>query len=205
MGNSIVNCSVAIIYFWVDGKRCNVSIFLYLTVLTVKSHLCFARRAVKIIRLLGRDTVEEIIYSRAVSKLRLTNTVIEEGRFSLLDQAQSAASGLQVRRGPRVWLLFYDYLCSLSLSYLTSCAVTTSCILVNISVDLIVVSLLRVKRLLRKTLSFFLCIIFSLNSHHCSWVRSWSLEWISCSHQRKAPFRKWILGRSWDCPVTGSG
>lgn len=50
------------------------------------------------IRLLGRDTVEEIIYSRAVSKLRLTDTVIEEGRFSLLDQAQSAASGLQVER-----------------------------------------------------------------------------------------------------------
>lgn len=37
------------------------------------------------------------MYSRAVSKLHLTNTVIEEGRFSLLDQAQSAAAGLQVR------------------------------------------------------------------------------------------------------------
>lgn len=48
------------------------------------------------IRLLARDTVEEIMYSRAVSKLQLTNTVIEEGRFSLLDQAQSAAGGLQV-------------------------------------------------------------------------------------------------------------
>lgn len=36
------------------------------------------------------------MYSRAVSKLHLTNTVIEEGRFSLLDQAQSAAAGLQV-------------------------------------------------------------------------------------------------------------
>ncbi|XP_067228903.1 chromodomain-helicase-DNA-binding protein 1-like [Chanodichthys erythropterus] len=53
-------------------------------------------RPVKVIRLLGRDTVEEIIYSRAVSKLRLTDTVIEGGRFSLLDQAQSAASGLQL-------------------------------------------------------------------------------------------------------------
>lgn len=49
------------------------------------------------VRLLARDTVEEIMYSRAVSKLHLTNTVIEEGRFSLLDQAQSAAAGLQVR------------------------------------------------------------------------------------------------------------
>lgn len=53
-------------------------------------------RPVKVIRLLARDTVEEIMYSRAVSKLQLTNAVIEEGRFSLLDQAQSAAGGLQV-------------------------------------------------------------------------------------------------------------
>lgn len=36
------------------------------------------------------------MYSRAASKLHLTNTVIEEGRFSLLDQAQAAAAGLQV-------------------------------------------------------------------------------------------------------------
>uniref|UniRef100_A0A3B4BFK4 Macro domain-containing protein n=1 Tax=Periophthalmus magnuspinnatus TaxID=409849 RepID=A0A3B4BFK4_9GOBI len=50
---------------------------------------------VKIIRLLARDTVEEIMYSRAISKLHLTNTVIEEGRFSLLDQAQSAAAVLK--------------------------------------------------------------------------------------------------------------
>lgn len=48
------------------------------------------------IRLLGRDTVEEIVYSRAVSKLRLTSTVIEEGRFSLLEQPQAAAPALQV-------------------------------------------------------------------------------------------------------------
>lgn len=53
-------------------------------------------RPVKVVRLLARDTVEEIMYSRAVSKLHLTNTVIEEGRFSLLDQAQSAAAGLKV-------------------------------------------------------------------------------------------------------------
>lgn len=36
------------------------------------------------------------MYTRATSKLHLTNTVIEEGRFSLLDQAQAAAAGLQV-------------------------------------------------------------------------------------------------------------
>lgn len=53
-------------------------------------------RPVKVIRLIGKDTVEEIMYCRAVSKLNLTKTVIEDGRFSLLDQAHSAAAGLQV-------------------------------------------------------------------------------------------------------------
>ncbi|KPP68665.1 chromodomain-helicase-DNA-binding protein 1-like [Scleropages formosus] len=61
-----------------------------------RAHRIGQKRAVKVIRLLGRDTVEEIIYSRAASKLQLTNTIIEEGRFSLLDQAQSAAAGLQL-------------------------------------------------------------------------------------------------------------
>lgn len=58
--------------------------------------LFWSCRPVKVVRLLARDTVEEIMYSRAASKLLLTNTVIEEGRFSLLDQAQAAAAGLQV-------------------------------------------------------------------------------------------------------------
>uniref|UniRef100_A0A3Q2WH12 Chromodomain helicase DNA binding protein 1-like n=1 Tax=Haplochromis burtoni TaxID=8153 RepID=A0A3Q2WH12_HAPBU len=61
-----------------------------------RSHRIGQNRPVKVIRLLARDTVEEIMYSRAVAKLQLTNTVIEEGRFSLLDQAQSAAGGLQL-------------------------------------------------------------------------------------------------------------
>ncbi|KAM4628994.1 chromodomain-helicase-DNA-binding protein 1-like [Polymixia lowei] len=61
-----------------------------------RCHRIGQNRPVKVVRLLGRDTVEEIVYSRAVSKLHLTNTVIEEGRFSLLDQAQSAAAGLQL-------------------------------------------------------------------------------------------------------------
>lgn len=61
-----------------------------------RCHRIGQTRPVKVIRLLGRDTVEEIVYSRAVSKLRLTDTVIEEGRFSLLHQAQSAAAGLQL-------------------------------------------------------------------------------------------------------------
>ncbi|XP_038572528.1 chromodomain-helicase-DNA-binding protein 1-like [Micropterus salmoides] len=61
-----------------------------------RCHRIGQNRPVKVIRLLARDTVEEIMYSRAVSKLHLTNTVIEEGRFSLLDQAHSAAAGLQL-------------------------------------------------------------------------------------------------------------
>ncbi|XP_039668073.1 chromodomain-helicase-DNA-binding protein 1-like [Perca fluviatilis] len=61
-----------------------------------RCHRIGQNRPVKVIRLLARDTVEEIMYSRAVSKLHLTNTVIEEGRFSLLDQAQSAAAGLEL-------------------------------------------------------------------------------------------------------------
>ncbi|XP_071202774.1 chromodomain-helicase-DNA-binding protein 1-like isoform X1 [Salvelinus alpinus] len=61
-----------------------------------RCHRIGQTRAVKVIRLLGRDTVEEIVYSRASSKLRLTNTVIEEGRFSLLNHTHSAAAGLQL-------------------------------------------------------------------------------------------------------------
>ncbi|XP_041696684.1 chromodomain-helicase-DNA-binding protein 1-like isoform X1 [Coregonus clupeaformis] len=61
-----------------------------------RCHRIGQTRAVKVIRLLGRDTVEEIVYSRAGSKLRLTNTVIEEGRFSLLNHTHSAAAGLQL-------------------------------------------------------------------------------------------------------------
>ncbi|XP_063747635.1 chromodomain-helicase-DNA-binding protein 1-like isoform X2 [Eleginops maclovinus] len=61
-----------------------------------RCHRIGQNRPVKVIRLLAKDSVEEIMYSRAVSKLHLTNTVIEEGRFSLMDQAQSAAAGLQL-------------------------------------------------------------------------------------------------------------
>uniref|UniRef100_A0A8C5DXW6 Chromodomain helicase DNA binding protein 1-like n=1 Tax=Gouania willdenowi TaxID=441366 RepID=A0A8C5DXW6_GOUWI len=61
-----------------------------------RCHRLGQNRPVKVIRLLARDTVEEIMYSRAVSKLQLTNAVIEEGRFSLTGQAQSATAGLQL-------------------------------------------------------------------------------------------------------------
>ncbi|XP_048855150.1 chromodomain-helicase-DNA-binding protein 1-like isoform X2 [Brienomyrus brachyistius] len=61
-----------------------------------RAHRIGQTRAVKVIRLLARNTVEEMVYTRAVSKLRLTDTVIEEGRFSRLSQAQSADTGLQL-------------------------------------------------------------------------------------------------------------
>jgi len=38
---------------------------------------------VKIIRLIGKNTIEEIILKRAEDKLKLTSTVIKEGEFSL--------------------------------------------------------------------------------------------------------------------------
>ncbi|XP_058021823.1 chromodomain-helicase-DNA-binding protein 1-like isoform X2 [Ahaetulla prasina] len=48
-----------------------------------RAHRIGQKKPVKIIRLIGRDTVEEIIYRRAISKLQLTNTVIEGGQFAL--------------------------------------------------------------------------------------------------------------------------
>ncbi|KAL7988404.1 hypothetical protein Chor_007323 [Crotalus horridus] len=48
-----------------------------------RAHRIGQKKLVKIIRLVGRDTVEEIIYRRAISKLQLTNTVIEGGQFAL--------------------------------------------------------------------------------------------------------------------------
>uniref|UniRef100_A0AAY4E2T3 Chromodomain-helicase-DNA-binding protein 1-like n=1 Tax=Denticeps clupeoides TaxID=299321 RepID=A0AAY4E2T3_9TELE len=61
-----------------------------------RAHRIGQTRKVKVIRLLGRDTVEEIVYRRAMSKLQLTDVVIQEGRFSLLDQVKSAAAGLKL-------------------------------------------------------------------------------------------------------------
>lgn len=95
---------VAICFHCMTQSNINMHL-MSLLCLYMQINSLFDCRPVKVIRLLGRDTVEEIIYSRAVSKLRLTDTVIEEGRFSLLDQAQSAASGLQVERETCPYLL----------------------------------------------------------------------------------------------------
>ncbi|XP_015485900.1 chromodomain-helicase-DNA-binding protein 1-like [Parus major] len=48
-----------------------------------RAHRIGQHKPVKIIRLIGRDTVEEIIYRRASSKLRLTNAIVEGGQFAL--------------------------------------------------------------------------------------------------------------------------
>ncbi len=55
-------------------------------------------RPVKVIRLIGRDTVEEVVLRRAEAKLKLTHDVIEGGQFSLADnQALIAENSMQVR------------------------------------------------------------------------------------------------------------
>ncbi|XP_030837594.1 chromodomain-helicase-DNA-binding protein 1-like isoform X1 [Strongylocentrotus purpuratus] len=48
-----------------------------------RAHRIGQTRPVKIIRLIGRDSVEELILQRADEKLKLTNDVIEGGKFSL--------------------------------------------------------------------------------------------------------------------------
>ncbi|XP_067402131.1 chromodomain-helicase-DNA-binding protein 1-like isoform X1 [Emydura macquarii macquarii] len=59
---------------------------------TARAHRIGQNKPVKIIRLIGRDTVEEVIYRRAASKLQLTNTIIEGGQFALgVPKSQEAA------------------------------------------------------------------------------------------------------------------
>ncbi|RLV99065.1 hypothetical protein DV515_00010278 [Chloebia gouldiae] len=48
-----------------------------------RAHRIGQHKPVKIIRLIGQDTVEEIIYRRAASKLWLTNAIVEGGQFAL--------------------------------------------------------------------------------------------------------------------------
>ncbi|KAG7276288.1 hypothetical protein CRUP_015611 [Coryphaenoides rupestris] len=45
--------------------------------------------------LLFSQMTREIVYSRATAKLELTNAVVEDGRFSLLQRTQAATAGLQ--------------------------------------------------------------------------------------------------------------
>ncbi|XP_078088986.1 chromodomain-helicase-DNA-binding protein 1-like [Mustelus asterias] len=59
---------------------------------TARAHRIGQKRPVKTIRLIGRDTVEELIYRRAMLKLRLTNTLIEGGQFSMKEGEESSAT-----------------------------------------------------------------------------------------------------------------
>lgn len=59
-----------------------------------RAHRIGQNKTVRVIRLIGRDTVEEIVYRRAASKLQLTNTIIEGGHFTL--GTQNPAASLQL-------------------------------------------------------------------------------------------------------------
>ncbi|XP_076204851.1 chromodomain-helicase-DNA-binding protein 1-like isoform X2 [Aptenodytes patagonicus] len=61
-----------------------------------RAHRIGQHKPVKIIRLIGRDTIEEIIYRRAASKLRLTNTIVEGGHFALGAPKPQGAAELQL-------------------------------------------------------------------------------------------------------------
>ncbi|XP_060249021.1 chromodomain-helicase-DNA-binding protein 1-like isoform X3 [Meriones unguiculatus] len=61
-----------------------------------RAHRIGQNKSVKVIRLIGRDTVEEIVYRRAASKLQLTSTVIEGGHFTLGVQKPSAEADFQL-------------------------------------------------------------------------------------------------------------
>ncbi|XP_008102056.1 chromodomain-helicase-DNA-binding protein 1-like isoform X1 [Anolis carolinensis] len=61
-----------------------------------RAHRIGQNKPVKIIRLIGRDTIEEIIYRRAASKLQLTNTIIEGGQFALGTQKSQETDNIQL-------------------------------------------------------------------------------------------------------------
>ncbi|XP_057577505.1 chromodomain-helicase-DNA-binding protein 1-like isoform X2 [Hippopotamus amphibius kiboko] len=61
-----------------------------------RAHRIGQNKSVKVIRLIGRDTVEEIVCRKAASKLQLTNTIIEGGHFTLGAQNPAADADLQL-------------------------------------------------------------------------------------------------------------
>ncbi|XP_048951463.1 chromodomain-helicase-DNA-binding protein 1-like isoform X3 [Canis lupus dingo] len=61
-----------------------------------RAHRIGQNKSVKVIRLIGRDTVEEIVYRKAASKLQLTNAIIEGGHFTLGAQKPAADADLQL-------------------------------------------------------------------------------------------------------------
>ncbi|XP_048207852.1 chromodomain-helicase-DNA-binding protein 1-like [Perognathus longimembris pacificus] len=61
-----------------------------------RAHRIGQNKSVKVIRLIGRDTVEEIVYRKAASKLQLTNKVTEGGHLTLGTQKASAEADLKL-------------------------------------------------------------------------------------------------------------
>uniref|UniRef100_A0A8C0CDB9 Chromodomain-helicase-DNA-binding protein 1-like n=1 Tax=Balaenoptera musculus TaxID=9771 RepID=A0A8C0CDB9_BALMU len=61
-----------------------------------RAHRIGQNKSVKVIRLVGRDTVEEIVCRKAASKLQLTSTITEGGHFTLGAQKPAADADLQV-------------------------------------------------------------------------------------------------------------
>ncbi|XP_004380483.2 chromodomain-helicase-DNA-binding protein 1-like isoform X1 [Trichechus manatus latirostris] len=61
-----------------------------------RAHRIGQNKSVKVIRLIARDTVEEIVCRKASSKLQLTNMIIEGGHFTLGTQRPSANADLQL-------------------------------------------------------------------------------------------------------------
>ncbi|KAL6044241.1 hypothetical protein STEG23_019921, partial [Scotinomys teguina] len=57
-----------------------------------RAHRIGQNKSVKVIRLIGRDTVEEIVYRKAASKLQLTNMVMEGGHFTLGQRPSTEAN-----------------------------------------------------------------------------------------------------------------
>ncbi|KAH0628670.1 hypothetical protein JD844_010082 [Phrynosoma platyrhinos] len=61
-----------------------------------RAHRIGQNKPIKIIRLIGKDTIEEMIYRRAVSKLQLTNAIIEGGQFALGAQNSQDTDDIQL-------------------------------------------------------------------------------------------------------------
>ncbi|KAM6169119.1 chromodomain-helicase-DNA-binding protein 1-like isoform 2-T2 [Erethizon dorsatum] len=61
-----------------------------------RAHRIGQNKSVKVIRLIGRDTVEEVVYRKAASKLQLTNMIIEGGHFTLGAQTPAGDADLQL-------------------------------------------------------------------------------------------------------------
>ncbi|KAM7054458.1 chromodomain-helicase-DNA-binding protein 1-like isoform 3-T3 [Molossus nigricans] len=61
-----------------------------------RAHRIGQNKSVKVIRLIGRDTVEEIVCRKAATKLQLTSAIMEGGHFTLGAQKPAVDADLQL-------------------------------------------------------------------------------------------------------------